>query len=376
MMIEKIEVHPVVVGRSYPTVIASARGYEGVTHSYFLIIESYTDSNVTGLGEVSDIEKSMIDEEFINALKGNLERILIGENPFNVERILEKAETIFSTNTQGEVSLSHRNLLLCAVDNVLYDLMGKELGVPAHSLIGGEYRDKIYLSWVAYIRDPKFLFDEIREKIDAGFTAFKLKVGLNIEQDEERLKVVREVAGDKVQIKIDAQGYWNTDEAIRNIKRLEKFNLIGVESPVSRNNLKGMAKVRSSVDTPIIEHVNDIEFGLKLIKNDAVDVFNVSTVGCGGIYKAKKVIALAEGVGLKCLLGSTLELGIGTAAQAHLAASTKIITLPSDLIGPIMYTDDVVTEPTKYEEGCLLVPKEPGLGIELNKEKLRELTAN
>lgn len=374
MKIDDVKLYPVAVDRRYPTVTAGPRGYwEGVKRSYFLILRVFTHDGIVGLGEISDIgDKEFLKPSKVDMLRRILKRTLKGEDPFNIEKVVEALQRTPELIVLLRDETNFR-LVLCAVDSALYDLMGKSLGVPVYKLIGGEYRKRIRVAWVAYIRDPKFLVDEIQEKVKEGFEAFKLKVGLNIKQDEERLKVVREIAGEEAEIKIDAQGYWSIEEAIKNIKRLEKFNLIGVESPVSREDVEGMVKVRSSVDTPIIEHVNDIPFGLKLIEKGAVDVFNVSTVGCGGIHQAKKVINLTEGTDLECLLGSTLELGVGTAGQAHLAASSKAVTLPSDLIGPLMYTDDVIKGRLSYENGCLVVPSGSGLGVTLDDELLERL---
>ena len=95
-------------------------------------------------------------------------------------------------------------------------------------------------------------------------------------------------------------------------------------------------------------------------------MFQRSTVGCGGIFRAKKVIAIAEAAGLNALLGSTVELGVGTAAQLALASSSWRVDWPSDLIGPLMYTDDVLNEPWEWDNGYLRVPTGPGLGVTLD----------
>lgn len=112
-----------------------------------------------------------------------------------------------------------------------------------------------------------------------------------------------------------------------------------------KKSLKGEGRFNIEKVTDDLQRTHELVVLLKNKTNFrlvlcAVDVFNVSTIGCGGIHQAKKVIALAEGADLEYLLGSTLELAVGTAGQAHLAASSKAVTLPSDLIGPLMYTDD------------------------------------
>ena len=124
---------------------------------------------------------------------------------------------------------------------------------------------------------------------------------------------------------------------------------------------------------PILEHVSTLEYGLALLKADAVDVFNVATTGAGGLWPARQIVSLAQGADVGVLLGSTVEMGPGTLAQLHLAATVPNLTLPSDLIGPGMYTDDVLSEPLRYREGKLHVPSGAGLGGEVNRDKLRKL---
>jgi muconate cycloisomerase len=191
--------------------------------------------------------------------------------------------------------------------------------------------------------------------------------------DEARLRVMREIAGPDADIKLDPNAAWTVDEAVANIRRLEKYRPSGIESPVAYDDVAGKAAVRQRVGTPILEHVSDPTFALALVRGEAVDVFNVSTVSSGGIWAAKKVIAVAEAAGLPCLLGSTVELGVGTAAQLALAASSPAVTWPSDLIGPLLYTADVVAEPWRWQAGHLLLPDGPGLGVSLDPARVAAL---
>ena len=101
----------------------------------------------------------------------------------------------------------------------LYDLMGKAAGVPVYRLLGGARRTEIAISAVIYIRDPLLVAEEVRERRSQGFRDFKLKVGLGIDHDEASLAAVREAAGPDAKIKIDPNGAWTVDEAIRYLRR-------------------------------------------------------------------------------------------------------------------------------------------------------------
>ena len=369
MKIVDVRVHPVAVSRQYGTLTSG--GQEGrenpnaqpVQLSYFYIIEVETDAGIVGLGEISDIDPGarLVDGSPMDLenVTGKLRSQLVGRNPADMERLTLEVD-------QG-------GLVNCAIDTACYDIMGKAYGASATSLAGGHLRNSVWVSWVAYIREPEAMVPEIEEKLAQGFDAFKFKVGRDIDMDEARIKLFREIGGNDLNLKLDANAAWDVNEAIANMRRLEKYNLAGIETPIDKTDVSGMARVRRAIDTPILEHVSTQEYALEAVRHEAVDVFNVSTVGCGGIYRAKKVIAVAEAAGLHALLGSTVELGVGTAAQLALAASSWRVDWPSDLIGPLMYTDDVLAEPWEWDDGWLRVPSGLGLGVTLDPEKLQSL---
>jgi len=362
MKIVGVTLKPLSVLRSYHTIVAAPQrrippGDAPPTRSYFVLLELAADNGLVGYGEISDYETDALD---VAALKPRLEDVLLGADPFDLERLTRR--------------MSFGNLVDCAVDSALYDLQGKSLGVSVTDLVGGRYRERVLVSWVVYIRRPDLVEQEMAEMVRRGFRAFKLKVGLDVDHDDECVRIMRQVGGSDAQIKLDASGVWSVDGAIANIRRLEKHGLQGVETPTNPRDVAGMAQIRRSVGTPIIEHVGkDLSYALSLARERAVDVFNVATVSAGGLYRAKRLFAIADAAEIQCLLGSTVELGIGTAAQLHLAASNAAVSYPSDLIGPAMYVDDYLTAPFQYADGYLTVPTAPGLGVEIDPARLDRL---
>ncbi|OGG53192.1 MAG: hypothetical protein A3F84_13615 [Candidatus Handelsmanbacteria bacterium RIFCSPLOWO2_12_FULL_64_10] len=380
MKITGLDIHPVTVRRQHRTVVGQGRGTfipgadAAPTRSHFAALELRTSEGITGLGEWSDVAAPgrLVSSTFrtkgygppedldIPALRAVLERALVGRSPFDIEAILSDLDLDRST--------------LCAVDSALYDAVGKALNTPVYNLIGGRVRDRMKISWVVYIRTTDLIGDEMRAMVDRGFTAFKLKVGSDIAHDEACVRIMRETAGPDAEIKLDASGAWTVEEAIQNIQRLTPYNLQGVESPVKGRGAADLAQVRHAVGVKIIEHVWDRwDYILDLIQRKSVDVINLFPEGCGGIHRCKKVLALAEAAGIDALLGSTVELGVGTAAQVHLGVSGPQVCYPSDLIGPAMYTEDIITRPFDYVEGHLAPPEGPGLGVELDRDQLERL---
>ena len=272
----------------------------------------------------------------------------------------------------------------------LLDLAAKLWKVPAHTLLGGAQRQRLPISWVAYIRGADLLATEISEKVEAGFSAFKLKVGGDPAQDLERVRLLRRLAGPRAYIKLDASGQWTEDEAGERIDQLAAAGADAIETPiqaVSRTIAKNhpdrvnrdpgaavaaLARVRRDSPLPIIEHVADFadSFALALLHQQAVDVFNVVPAQAGSIHRAHRLLQLAETGGIDALLGSTVELGPGTAAALHLGLATKAVNKASDLVGPGLLTGDIVTPRLTYATGHLEAAPGPGLGLSLSADLL------
>ena len=339
-----------------------------VKKSYFYFVELTTDSGLVGWGEASDVEPQDRPDD-LGEYGELLSSFTIGRNPFEIQTLHHDFREHFDVTNNSMARYTQ-----CALEMAMYDLQGKHLGCPVHSLWGGAVRQDVVISWVAYIREEIALIrEEVREMSNQGFRAFKLKVGVDIDLDEERLAMAREVAGPEASIKVDANEGWSVAEAPGFIKRLNKFKLAGVETPVPREDPRDIARVRKQVDVPILEHVHDAKYGLELLKAEAVDVFNVATTGTGGIWPAQQVVAMARAAKLGVLLGSTVEMGPGTLAQLHLAATIRDLTLPSDLIGPGMYKADVLQQPLRYQRGKLRIPQGVGLGGQISRAQLKEL---
>lgn len=366
MRITSLKLHPYTAAREYGTVIAKAGGgrQETKARSEFFFLELATDQGIAGWGEVSDIDPEERPEpvEYGRLLAD----FMVGRDPFAVQQMHRDFREHFDSEEYGAARLTE-----CGLDMAMYDIQGRATGQAAHRLLGGAMRPDVLISWVAFIReDLDLLREEMREKVAAGFRAFKIKVGADIDLDDERVAIAREVAGRDASIKVDANAGWSVRDAPANIRRLNRYHLAGVETPVPRENPADIAAVRKQVDVPILEHVSDLEYGLALLKADAVDVFNISAPGCGGLWPARQVATLTQAAGVGLLLGSTVEMGLGTLAQLQLAASVPNLTLPSDLVGPGLYRQHLLEEPLRYEKGRLKIPTAAGLGGQIDRAKL------
>lgn len=138
-----------------------------------------------------------------------------------------------------------------------------------------------------------------------------------------------------------------------------------------------MRALRAVAPLPLIEHVADFDdaFTIELVARRAVDAINVVPVQAGGLLRANRLLQVAEAAGIAALLGSTVKLGIGTAAAVHLGASARSVTWASDLVGPGLLQADVVRPRFTYANGSLALPGGHGLGVDLDPDLLAQYAA-
>lgn len=335
-----------------------------------VIVKLHTDSGLKGIGEATPIPTDWgHDYETIHlSIRRFIEPALLGMNPFHVEDIWQRLAGIVSIDQITQSLLIER----AGVDVALYDLMGRAAGIPVHSLLGGAAFAKIPVAAVISLETPEVMAEIALAAQNAGYFDFKIKVGTEPQLDIARVQHIREVLGPSVQIRVDANGGWTPTEAVKLIRAMERFDLELVEQPVAGWDISGLAFVRRKVDTPIMvdESLHSVQDALTLVQAEACDFFNIKVQRLGGLTPARKILHIAQAAGIRCMLGGELESGVGTAAGLHLMAASNLFTIPGDLIGPLHFSDDILTKPFSVETGYLTVPTGPGLGVELDAKKM------
>lgn len=381
MEITNVDVKVVSVSRKFGNVSA----VKEIGESIFAFVQLTADDGTVGIGEISDIEhpeKMPSTEEIETEFKS----FLTGKDPRKINSL---TSSMYDEIEFGSFDFhSFQQLALAGLDMALYDLVGRYYEAPTYQLLGGYTKD-VPLCWVVYSNQRSDGFNALREevqtRVNEGFSAFKLKVGeFDPATDAERIRIVREIAGEEAQIFADAQGVWELDEAIENVERLVEAGMDAIETPVGNPDASDttsgfyydiplvpeeLATVREETDALVFEHVLDPEFGLKLVEADAVDVFTVE-VCAGGITRANRILSIAEAAGVDARLGSTAELGPGTLAAGALGASSTAVTFPSDLAGPKIYDDSALESGLNYHEGVLQPTERHGLGFTLHDDIL------
>jgi muconate cycloisomerase len=272
-----------------------------------------------------------------------------------------------------------------AVDIALYDLAGKMLGVPVHQLLGGAHRDRIAIAHSLGIMENPKAVAEAEIAVAEGVKTIKAKIGLDAARDVELVRMLREALGPDITIRVDAnEGYRSASQAIRITHQMEPYNIAFTEQPVA--DLTDMAEIARNVNVPVMadEGAWTPQDILHLHNMRAAELISLYVTKPGGLYRAMQVATVAEVVGIRSDIGGSIEMGVGCAANLHLGAAARIAEFASvcpfscpreaqtGQIAGVYYLDDIIKEPLVYEDGALLVPQGPGLGVEVDEAKVRQ----
>lgn len=379
MKIERVETF----GVSLPERRAHPMAFQHGKQGDYVIVRIYAEGLV-GLGEATVLkawggdygryygEDPTMTIQLINEV---LAPAILGEDARQIERILRKLDRIVKGYPYAKAS----------IDIALHDLVGKAYDVPVYQLLGGLYRREVPLVHSLGIMELEPLLAEVEIAAAEGVKTIKLKAGLDPKRDVETVRAVRELVGDSVALSVDAnQGWPDPKTAIQAIRRMEQYNLLFVEQPVQ--GLEHMARVAHAVDTHIMAdesawNAHDI---LEIAKLGAAEIISLYVTKPGGLRGAHNAAAVAEAAGFTCNVNGSAETGVGNAANLHLAAALGVISqacalpvsapaeaLPTQMTGRY-YLDDIVTEAFDYRDGSLVVSDRPGLGVELDEEKVEK----
>ncbi|HSE89955.1 MAG TPA: enolase C-terminal domain-like protein [Candidatus Binatia bacterium] len=349
----------------------------------YVIIKLHTDDGLVGLGEAPVLkdwggdygkyfgETPQTTMHIVNDILGPA---LKGQDPGRFEQIhaiMDKAVKGYPYAKAG-------------IDMALYDVTGKAMKVPAYQFLGGCFRDRVSIAHSLGLMEIKKAVEEALQAKSEGVKTIKLKGGVDPKRDVELVRQMRDALGPDTKICVDAnQGYQTPKMAVRVIRAMEAFDLLYIEQPVE--GIDQMAEVAKRVDAPIMadESAWTAQDVIEIVQKKAADIISIYTTKPGGIFKAKKVAAVAEAAGLKCNVNGSVETGVGNAANIHLAASTAVVTFDcvvpvstpkgagkADIAG-IYYQDDIIKESFEFSDGDILVSTKPGLGIELDEDKLK-----
>lgn len=365
MKITAIETIPVSVPIAPSRAIRGGRGAH--TESLFLFVLIRTDEGITGLGEVSGTAiwsgEDQVTADYV--IRSFLAPMLIGADPTEVERLTGRFR----------YAVAGHPFTKAAIEMALWDILGKVAGLPLYRLLGGAVRDFVTTKFSISGLAPEQSAEIALWAKELGFTTMKVKVGIEPEGDVARVRAVREAIGPEVRLGVDANGGWAPRVAIQTIRRLQEFGIFFAEQPVAPLDVAWLADVRGAVEVPVMadESVYTLQDAMAIVRAGAADVLSVYVGKGGGIGPARKVAAVAEAAGLTCTIGSNLEMGVASAAMIHLAMATSGIgaeEFPCDILSTFFYEADLLAEPLLITAGTARPHEKPGLGVELDDEKV------
>jgi muconate cycloisomerase len=272
-----------------------------------------------------------------------------------------------------------------AVEFAAFDLAGKQCGLPVHRLLGGASRGRIAVTHSIGILGFEEAEREVAKVATEGIRTIKIKVGVDPDRDVEMVRRIRETVGPRMALCVDAnQGYRTPGEAIRTLRRMERFELIYFEQPVE--GIERLAEVARAIDVPVMadESAWNAHDVIQIIEKRAAQIVSIYTTKPGGLYRAMEVAAVARAAGIICNVNGSVETGVGNLANLQLAAAAPAAVLScvvpvstpaesqSGQIAGIYYKDDLIAEPMRYAEGDIELPTGVGMGIPVDEAKIRK----
>ncbi len=257
------------------------------------------------------------------------------------------------------------------------ELTCRRLGIAMYDYIGGPVMDRVeFNGWVGEL-PPEEAAAEAKKWQDAGFKSLKIKVGKVVEADSARVMAVREAVGPDMKLRMDANQQCNVEQALALCHAIKDCNMQLFEQPTPKEDLEGLAKVRREGGIPIMadESISDHASLIEVIKADCADFVKFGITQAGGLMPSMKMIATAEAAGLQVVMGHGFGLDLSTIAEIMLGATSKNILIGLECVGPLKVTDTVATTRLDISAGSMDLPSGPGIGIELDEEKLAKYAA-
>ena len=360
MKIAKLEFTPASIPYTHREVSSQVRR-DGVSD---IVVRAETDDGLAGWGESC----SGADTASVAAALEAMKPFVLGRSPWESERI------------RGE--LWHRGVwsfrkptasfAYAGIDMALWDICGKGCGQPVYNLLGGKVRDSVDYFYYLAQAPPGQIAAQCRDGLSKGFRVFYLKVGIDIERELEMVRALRETGGPNIKIRVDANGAWTVNEAVRNIWRLDEYGIDFVEQPVLQDPIEGMREVRSRCRAAVCanEGLWTAEDAYRQMKNRTADVYCFSSYWSGSLALFQRLAFVAHCEGLRVVKHTHGEFGIAAAAAQHV-----LLTLPNLADGnqqtAYMMEDDVVRGGIPIAGAPSWgVPEGAGLGIEVDVERL------
>lgn len=374
MKIDRVELWAVRIPYVRPIKFAFGARYVGD----YLIMKIHTDEGAYGIGSGGALWPPVSGECIRGAIQVVEEyftpNILLGEDPFNINKIVDKMDRLCVGQTMTKSS----------VDFTLHDLMARVYGVPIYQILGGAQRDTIPQEWIVLLDTPEKMAEVSKEFVDRGYAGVKMKWSGDFELDLERTKQIRAAIGDKSELCVDVNQGYSAEGAIKIINATEDFNMKFVEEPVHRDDFDGFVKVRKHTRQPLAadESAWTIKDGIRFIKAGLVDYLHAAPSRVGGLLKLRRYVEFAQANFVTCIYSIYNSPALEYAISSHFSFASRPKAVADEIVGIYNVhggysTDDIsegITDRINpvMRNGVLHKPEGAGLGMELNMEYIKK----
>jgi L-alanine-DL-glutamate epimerase-like enolase superfamily enzyme len=346
-MIDSMEFRTFINRRTCTFKIAS--GSSDAEENVIVKLVSGDDFGV-GSGNPTDVTHETLAS--MESFLGMVPKKIVGLDENYPDRLHERLDGIAAGNTAAKA----------AVDIALFDLLSKRDKKPLYEFLGGK-KDRIITDMTIGIESLETTVQRALEHAKSGFKALKIKVGLDLEEDIRRVSAVRDAIGPNIQLRVDANQGYTVEQAIKFCEIMETLQVIVVEQPVKAEDYAGLKKVAESSNLPVMadECVKSILDARKVAREGIADMINIKLMKSAGIHDAVMINRLAEAADVGTMIGCMGEIQLSIAAGLNFALSSYNV-LMADLDSHFNLVDDP-SSGLVFEDGCLIAPKRPGLGI-------------
>jgi L-Ala-D/L-Glu epimerase len=328
--------------------------YETIERCVNVILRIESDSGIVAWGcAAPDLPVTgETADTVINDFHQYIEPILLQHNPLNYIRILEILQNLLP-NSPSAVAMA---------DIALFDLVARHARMPLYQLLGG-YRESIPTSITIGIMSLTDTLQKARQFIDQGFFILKIKGGINIEEDIEKMIALRKAFGKNIALRFDGNQGYNADEAIHFIHETAAVGIELLEQPTTKDDMQQLHRVTNASKLPVMadESLTSLSDVFRLTRHDAIDMVNIKLMKVGGIAHSLHINSVARAAGVEAMIGCMDECELGIAAGLHLALSRRNIHY-ADLDGHLDLVGDPFKGLIRLEKGILYPGQGHGLG--------------
>lgn len=352
-----------------PTIRAHQLAMATMQQQTLVIVRLRCSDGVEGIGEATTIGGLAYGDESPEGIKLAIDTYLapalVGQDASNVHGAMARLNKVARGNRFAKSGL----------ESALLDAQGKRLGVPLSTLLGGAVRDTLPVLWTLASGDTGRDIEEAERYLtERRHNTFKLKIGRrSVRDDVAHVSAIKRALGDRARVTVDVNQAWNEAEAATGIAMLEAAGIDLIEQPTPREHRTALARLAARFVVPIMadEAVTGPEDAMELARLGAADVFALKIAKSGGIFGMLRTAAVGDAAGIALYGGTMLEGAVGTIAAAHGFCTLPQLAWGTELFGPLLVKDDIVTERPVFKDFALHLPKGPGLGLDLDEDKLK-----